>query len=76
MKTEVSIPDPLFEEALAQQLGIFRSEVYTKALKVYLKNHNRSQMQHQLNAIYSVISSELDPILAEMQWRSLSNEEC
>ena len=76
MKTKISIPDSLFEEAeaLVQELAISRSELYTKALKVYLRNHNHNQMQNQINAIYSVISSELDPILAEMQWRSLPNE--
>lgn len=36
MKTAISLPDSVFEEAeaLAQQLGLSRSELYTKALKV------------------------------------------
>ncbi|MFM5891936.1 MAG: ribbon-helix-helix domain-containing protein, partial [Dolichospermum sp.] len=43
MKTAISLPDPVFEEAesLARQLGVSRSELYTKALKAYLRKYNR-----------------------------------
>jgi metal-responsive CopG/Arc/MetJ family transcriptional regulator len=42
MKTAISLPDSVFEEAeaLAQQLGLSRSELYTKALQAYLKKYN------------------------------------
>jgi len=38
MKTAISLPDPVFNqaEALAQQLGLSRSELYTRALQAYL----------------------------------------
>ena len=77
MKTEISLPDSIFEEAevLAQELAISRSELYTKALKAYLQERNRSQMLEKLNAVYSEVSSELDPVLAEMQWMALPREE-
>ena len=43
MKTDISLPDQIFEEAeaLAQQLGMSRSELYTEALKAYLRQYNR-----------------------------------
>ncbi|MBD1896872.1 hypothetical protein [Coleofasciculus sp. FACHB-129] len=77
MKTAISLPDPIFEEAeaLAQQLGMSRSELYTKALKAYLKRYNRERMLSQLNEVYSQESSELDPVMAKMQFRSLPYED-
>lgn len=78
MKTAISLPDPIFEEAeaLAQQLGMSRSELYTKALKAYLKRYNnRERMLSQLNEVYSQESSELDPVMAKMQFMSLPHED-
>ncbi|MEB3281656.1 MAG: hypothetical protein VKK42_22315 [Lyngbya sp.] len=77
METDISIPDTIFHqaEALAEQLGISRSELYTQALKVYLKNYNRDQILEKLNQVYSKESSELDPVLAKMQFMSLPRED-
>jgi metal-responsive CopG/Arc/MetJ family transcriptional regulator len=76
MKTAISLPDPVFEEAesLARQLGISRSELYTNALKVYLRKYNRDKILNKLNQIYSEESSELDPVLAKIQFMSLPSE--
>ncbi|QFS43587.1 CopG family ribbon-helix-helix protein [Nostoc sphaeroides] len=77
MKTAISLPDSVFEEAeaLARELGVSRSELYTKALKAYLRKYNRNQMLNQLNTVYSEESSELDPVLAKLQFMSLPREE-
>ncbi len=77
MKTAISLPDSVFDEAeaLAQQLGLSRSELYTKALQAYLKKHNRNQILHKLNQVYSQESSELDPMTAKMQFMSLPRED-
>ena len=77
MKTAISLPDSVFEEAevLAQQLGLSRSELYAKALQVYLKRYNREQMLLKLNQVYSRESSELDPVMARMQFMSLPRED-
>lgn len=77
MKTAISLPDSVFDEAeaLAQQLGLSRSKLYTKALRAYLKKHNRNQILHKLNQVYSQESSELDPMLAKMQFMSLPRED-
>ncbi|MBD2297253.1 ribbon-helix-helix domain-containing protein [Nostoc sp. FACHB-190] len=77
MKTAISLPDSVFEEAeaLATQLGISRSELYTKALQAYLQKYNRNQILSKLNQVYSQESSELDPLLAKMQYLSLPHED-
>jgi metal-responsive CopG/Arc/MetJ family transcriptional regulator len=77
MKTAISLPDPVFKqaEALAQQLGLSRSELYTKALQSYLKRYNRDQILLKLNQVYSRESSELDPVMAKMQFMSLPRED-
>lgn len=77
MKTAISLPDPVFQEAeaLAQKLGMSRSELYTQALKAYLQRYNQEQILSKLNEVYSEESSELDPVLAKMQFLSLSRED-
>jgi metal-responsive CopG/Arc/MetJ family transcriptional regulator len=77
MKTAISLPDSVFEEAegLAQQLGLSRSELYTEALKAYLEKYNRHQILHKLNQVYSEQLSEVDPVIAKMQFMSLPHED-
>lgn len=77
MKTAISLPDSVFEEAeaLARQLGLSRSELYTKALKVYLRKYNRDRILKELNQVYSEESSVLDPVLEKMQFMSLPRED-
>lgn len=77
MKTAISLPDSVFEqaEALAQQLGMSRSELYTKALQAYLKKYNREQILFKLNQVYATESSKLDPAMARMQLMSLPRED-
>ena len=77
MKTAISLPDPIFEEAesLAKQLGVSRSELYTNALKAYLRKYNHDQTLNKLNQIYSEESSEADPVLTKIQLMSLPSED-
>jgi metal-responsive CopG/Arc/MetJ family transcriptional regulator len=77
MKTAISLPNPVFEEAelLAKQLGVSRSELYTKALKAYLQKYNHDQTLNKLNQVYSEESSEADPVLSKIQLMSLPNED-
>jgi len=76
MKTAISLPDSVFEEAevLAQQLGLSRSELYAKALQAYLGKYNRNQILLKLNEVYSKESSEPDPVMVRMQFMSLPHE--
>jgi metal-responsive CopG/Arc/MetJ family transcriptional regulator len=77
MKTAISLPDSIFEEAesLAQHLGLSRSELYKKALQAYLRRYNRDQVLLKLNQVYSKETSELDSVMARMQFMSLPRED-
>lgn len=77
MKTAISLPDSVFEEAelLATELGVSRSELYATALQAYLKKYSRNQTLDKLNQVYSEESSVLDQDLAQMQFSSLPCEE-
>ena len=76
MKTDISLPDQIFEEAeaLAQQLGMSRSELYTEALKAYLRRYNRERTLSKLNEVYSQQPSDLDTVMETMQFMSLPKE--
>jgi len=77
MKTVISLPDSLFEEAetLAQQLGLSRSELYAKALQAYLKKCNRDRLLLKLNQVYAQEPSKLDPVMERLQLASLPYED-
>ena len=77
MKTAISLPDSVFEEAegLAKQLGVSRSELYTKALQAYLGKYNRAQILHKLNQVYAEDSSDPDSVMARLQFMSLPHED-
>ena len=62
MKTAISIPDALFNEAeiTAKQLGLARSQLYAIAIKEYVEHHNRKNITEKLNALYSQSDNETD----------------
>lgn len=74
MKTAVSIPDPLFRSAerLAKRLGVPRSKLYAQALERYVAEREENETTARLNEIYDKEPAELDPVLAAMQWATLS----
>ncbi len=65
MKTAVSLPDDLFHEAdaTARGLGISRSELYSTALRAYLRELDRSSLQQRIDAALESIGDE-SPIFA------------
>ena len=77
MKTAVSVPDQIYASAemLAKQFGTSRSQLYTLALKNYLKQHSHEGVTKRLDAVYAGKPSELDPVLKRLQNRSLSREQ-
>jgi metal-responsive CopG/Arc/MetJ family transcriptional regulator len=77
MKTAISIPDPLFEEAerLSKRLRIPRSQLYAKALKEYVERKRSKRIREALDEVYSTESSELDPVIARLQGEALGREE-
>jgi hypothetical protein len=79
MKTAVSIPDPLFEEAerLAKVRGLSRSALYAAAVADYVKVQRNCGVREQLDAVYGARpeDSALDPMVARAQLRSLPDED-
>lgn len=76
MRTAVSIPNAIFEEAdqLARKLGISRSDLYTSALQAFLEAHRSKQITEALNRVYCQEDSSLDPVIATLQARALPRD--
>ena len=65
MKTAISLPDPLFEEAeaTAKELGISRSKLIRTALEEFLSRRKASEITRRLNKSYTENPPEPDPFL-------------
>ncbi len=77
MKTAVSVPNSIFDRAeeLAHELGVSRSELYTTALARLLASYRDARITARLNEVYEDISSELDPLVAQLQFNAIPDEE-
>lgn len=77
MKTAISIPDPLFKEAerLTKRLRIPRSQLYARALEDYVKRQRSKGIKEALDEVYRTESSELDPVIAQLQAEALGGED-
>lgn len=77
VKTAISIPDTIFEQAeeAAKELQISRSELYTTALREFLSEKQSAHITERLNQVYEAESSSLDPALVRLQAASLPHEE-
>ena len=54
MKTAVSLPDDLFDEAdrLAKRLGLSRSRLYVRALEELLAKQSSSEVRESYDRVY------------------------
>ena len=55
MKTAISIPDDLFQEAdrLAAELKQSRSQLYSRAVREYIARHSPDRVTAALNEVYT-----------------------
>ena len=55
MKTAISLPDKLFQDAdeFARRAGLSRSELYATAVAEYLARRNDAVVTARLDAVYS-----------------------
>jgi len=62
MKTTVSIPDEVFEEAerLAAKVQISRSELYSRALQEYVARHAPDRLTETMNRVIEEVGSDID----------------
>jgi len=76
MKTAVSIPDALFEksEHLAANLGISRSQLYARAVRLFVERHDTEAITNQLNEVYAYEQPGVDSVLLSMQTNMLEDE--
>ena len=78
MKTAISIPDSIFEEAerLAKIRGWSRSELYSNAVSSYVNSERFLGVREKLDAVYAqnADDSAVDSLLVKAQSRSLPKE--
>jgi metal-responsive CopG/Arc/MetJ family transcriptional regulator len=73
MKTAVSVPNDLFEQAerLARQLRTSRSRLYSEALRDYLARHAVDEVTSRINAVCDEIGATPQPGLRSAARKSL-----
>jgi metal-responsive CopG/Arc/MetJ family transcriptional regulator len=76
MKTAVSIPTQLFQQAerRRRKLGVSRSELYARALERLLRQESDPEITDALEAVYAAEDSSLDRHLAAAQRRATAEE--
>ena len=73
MKTAISLPDDLFAsaDALAERLGVSRSNLFATALAEFLAKHQSRRVTERLDAVYATESSALDPVVRRAQRKTI-----
>ncbi len=79
MKTAISIPDEVFEDAesLARQLKINRSQLYTRAVSEYVSRYSPDRVTESYDRVCDELGEEakLDPFVAASTRRVLRRSE-
>ncbi|MCL4206764.1 MAG: hypothetical protein KJ000_30130 [Pirellulaceae bacterium] len=78
MKTAISIPDDVFEEAerLADRLQTSRSQLYTRALAEFVARHDDDRVQAAMNAVIDEVGpAALDDFTREAARQTLRRVE-
>jgi len=78
VKTAVSVPDEIFEEAerLARRTQRSRSEVYTRALEEYLARHAPDRVTEAMDGTLEDLEEPLDSFASAAGRRILKRTEC
>jgi hypothetical protein len=76
MKTEISVPNPIYEaaERLAKELGMSLSEFYVAALAAYVAAHQDGDITKRLDEVYAKEDSTLEPEVVAIQIASIGRE--
>jgi HEPN domain-containing protein len=77
MKTAVSIPDEIFEEAerLAGQRRTSRSRLYSQALREFVRRHAAEHVTEAMNRVVDEVGSTRDGFSRAAARRVLSKRE-
>lgn len=77
MKTAVSIPDDVFEEAerLAVELQTSRSHLYSRALQEFVARHSPDRLTEAMNRVLDKVGGEVDGFTAKASRQVLERVE-
>jgi metal-responsive CopG/Arc/MetJ family transcriptional regulator len=78
MKTAISIPDDVFQEAerVAAELKQSRSQLYSRAVREYVARHSGDKVTAALDAVYASEDDESDlEFLRVAALRTVENSE-
>jgi metal-responsive CopG/Arc/MetJ family transcriptional regulator len=77
MKTAVSIPDRVFEDAeeLAKRLNTSRSELYARALTRFVGEHAPDRVTDALNAVVDATGADSDEFAKAASRRTFDRAE-
>lgn len=77
MKTAVSIPDEIFEDAerLAQRLKRSRSDLYSRALSEYVARHGPDEVTEEMNRAVAAVNEQSDAFVTTAAQRALKRAE-
>jgi metal-responsive CopG/Arc/MetJ family transcriptional regulator len=73
MKTAISVPDLIFEEAerVARRMKRSRSELYSAALADYLARHTPDRVTEAMNRALAALDDGADEFVAAVSRRTL-----
>ena len=77
MKTAVSIPDDVFEEAerLVAELQTSRSQLYSRALQEFVARHSPDRLTEAMNRVVDEVGAEVDELTAKASRQVLERVE-
>ena len=77
MKTAVSIPDRVFEQAerLARRTRKSRSHVFSSALREYVARHNPDEVTEAMDRVCDLVGDQRDPFVSRATRRTLEHSE-
>jgi metal-responsive CopG/Arc/MetJ family transcriptional regulator len=77
MKTAVSIPDQVFEQAerLARRTRKSRSHVFSSALREYVARHSPDDVTEAMDRVCDHVGEHADPFVARAAWQTLEHSE-
>lgn len=77
MKTAVSIPDAIFQQAelFARRAKRSRSQLFSDALREYLARHSGDEITEAMNRVIDATGNAVDPFTSAASQRTLSRVE-
>jgi antitoxin MazE6 len=77
MKTAVSIPDDVFEDAerLAGRLQTSRSQLYARALSEFVARHDDDHITASINKVVDEVGTEIDDFTHQAARQALQRVE-